>query len=89
MAKRRLNLNRIPIPKQPPSSRIYNFNEVALGYTMEQAREEARRCLQCKDPGCVSECPICVDVPGFISAIEEGDLQKAVKKNLHHSIPGF
>ena len=79
MAKRRLNLNRVPIPKQPPETRIYNFNEVALGYTEEQAREEARRCLRCKDPGCVSECPISVDIPGFIAAIEEGDFPRAVK----------
>ena len=79
MAKRRLNLNRVPIPKQPPETRIYNFDEVALGYTEEQAREEARRCLRCKDPGCVSECPISVDIPGFIAAIEEGDFPRAVK----------
>jgi glutamate synthase (NADPH/NADH) small chain len=78
MAKRHLNLNRTPIPKQSPSSRIYNFNEVALGYTPEQAKKEAMRCLRCKEPGCVSECPICVDVPGFIAAIEEDDLPRAV-----------
>ena len=79
MAKRRLNLNRVPTPKQSPKTRIYNFDEVALGYTEEEAREEARRCLRCKDPGCVSESPISVDIPGFIAAIEEGDFPRAVK----------
>lgn len=89
MAKRRLNLNRVPIPKQSPKTRIYNFDEVALGYTEEQAREEARRCLRCKDPGCVSECPISVDIPGFIAAIEEGDFPRAINilKN-ENRLPG-
>ncbi len=76
MAKKRLNLNRVPIPKQPPESRIYNFNEVSLRYTDEQAKEEAKRCLRCKDPGCVSECPICTRI---VAAIEEGDLPRAVE----------
>jgi len=89
MAKKRLNLNRVPIPKQPPESRIYNFNEVSLGYTDEQAKEEAKRCLRCKDPGCVSECPISVDIPGFVAAIEEGDLPRAVEiLRANNMLPG-
>ncbi len=76
--KKRIDLNRIPIPKQPPEIRKHNFNEVALGYTEEQARAEARRCLKCKNPSCVKRCPICLDIPGFISAIEEGDMPRAV-----------
>ena len=89
MAKKRLNLNRVPIPKQPPESRIYNFNEVSLGYTDEQAKKEAKRCLRCKDPGCVSECPISVDIPGFVAAIEEGDLPRAVEiLRANNMLPG-
>jgi glutamate synthase (NADPH) small chain len=79
MAKRKLNLNRVPIPKQPPESRVYNYDEVALGYTLDQAKDEARRCLRCKDPGCVSECPISVDIPGFLAAIEDDDIPKAIE----------
>lgn len=89
MAKQRLNLSRIPNPKQSVESRIHNFDEVALGYSLEQAQEEARRCLGCKEPGCVLECPISVDVPGFIAAIEEGDLNRAVKiLKVENRLPG-
>jgi glutamate synthase (NADPH/NADH) small chain len=89
MAKKRLNLNRVPIPKQLPESRIYNFNEVSLGYTDDQAKEEAKRCLRCKDPGCVSECPISVDIPGFVAAIGKGDLPRAVEiLRANNMLPG-
>lgn len=77
MAK--LNLNRVPMPKQESEVRRHNPYEVALGYTYEQALEEAKRCLQCKKPGCVEGCPVNVDIPAFIKALAEGDLPRAAK----------
>lgn len=54
-----------PIPEQPVEQRVRNFDEVALGYTEEQALMEASRCLQCKDAPCVRGCPVNIDIPGF------------------------
>jgi len=64
---------RIPMPQQDPKLRVQNFNEVALGYSIEQARKEAARCLQCKKQPCVAGCPVNIDIPGFIKQIKEGD----------------
>jgi glutamate synthase (NADPH/NADH) small chain len=88
--KAKLNLNRVPIPKQAPEVRRRNFNEVALGYADEQALEEADRCIACKKPGCKEGCPVNVDIPEFIGAVKEGDMPEAVRilkgKN---SLPGI
>jgi len=88
--KAKLNLNRVPIPKQAPEVRRRNFNEVALGYADEQALEEASRCIACKKPGCKEGCPVNVDIPEFIAAVKEGDMPEAVRilkgKN---SLPGI
>ncbi|KON33361.1 MAG: dihydropyrimidine dehydrogenase [miscellaneous Crenarchaeota group-6 archaeon AD8-1] len=59
------------MPKQDPKVRVKNFNEVALGYTEEQALEEAARCLQCVKPQCVDGCPVEVPIPEFIKCIKE------------------
>ncbi|MCD6081993.1 dihydropyrimidine dehydrogenase, partial [candidate division WOR-3 bacterium] len=69
---------RVPMREQPPEERIKNFNEVPLGYTPEEAIQEANRCLQCKDAPCVKGCPVEIDIPGFIKAIAEGDFKRAV-----------
>ncbi|MDA0525097.1 NADPH-dependent glutamate synthase [Methanococcoides alaskense] len=66
------------MPQQAPDDRITNFDEVALGYTEEQAILEAERCLECKVPKCVEGCPVNIDIPGFISKIKEGDFQEAI-----------
>ncbi|NPE31127.1 NADPH-dependent glutamate synthase [Methanococcoides sp. SA1] len=66
------------MPQQAPEDRITNFDEVALGYTEEQAILEAERCLECKNPKCVEGCPVNIDIPGFISKIKEGDFQEAI-----------
>lgn len=71
--------NRIPIPEQDPIKRIKNFNEVALGYTKEQAIKEASRCLQCKKPSCIEGCPVEIDIPAFIKEIKNGDFDEAIK----------
>jgi glutamate synthase (NADPH/NADH) small chain len=88
--KSKLNLNRVPIPKQTPEVRKRNFNEVALGYTDGQALEEASRCIACKKPGCKNGCPVNVEIPEFIKAIGAGDMPEAVRilKN-RNSLPGI
>ncbi|WP_147819096.1 NADPH-dependent glutamate synthase [Salidesulfovibrio onnuriiensis] len=68
---------RVPMPEQPAQERIRNFNEVALGYTREQAMAEAQRCLQCKKPLCQKGCPVEIDIKGFIGKICENDLEGA------------
>jgi glutamate synthase (NADPH/NADH) small chain len=77
MAK--LDLNRVEMPKQEPEVRARNFNEVALGYSEEQALAEASRCIECKKMPCVDGCPVEVDIPDFIKALREGDMPEAVK----------
>ncbi|MEA3328439.1 MAG: NADPH-dependent glutamate synthase [Candidatus Omnitrophota bacterium] len=63
--------------EQNPQERINNFNEVALGYTPEQAILEAKRCLGCKNAGCIQGCPVEIDIPGFIAEIKKGSFDKA------------
>lgn len=70
---------RVPMPEQDPKVRARNFLEVPTGYTMKMAQEEASRCLQCKKPGCVSGCPVGVDIPGFIDLIVQGDMSGAIR----------
>lgn len=70
----------IPMPKQKVETRIHNFNEVALGYSKEQAIAEAERCLQCPEPQCVKGCPVEIDIPAFIEAVKEGNFDEAIKK---------
>ena len=64
---------RNPMPQQDAAERIKNFNEVALGYTQEQAIDEAERCLSCKAKPCVAGCPVNIDIPAFIDKIKSGD----------------
>lgn len=68
-----------PIAEQAPQERIKNFKEVCLGYTLEEGKAEAARCLQCKDAPCIPGCPVSIDIPGFIQAIKDGDMPKAVE----------
>ncbi len=68
-----------PIPEQDPRTRRANFGEVSLGYTPEQARTEAGRCLNCRDPKCVTGCPVHVPIPGFIQAIKAGAFEQALE----------
>jgi len=70
----------VPMPKQKPEERRHNFNEVALGYTEEQAIAEANRCLQCPKPQCIQGCPVEIDIPAFIKLIKEGKFDAAIKK---------
>lgn len=74
-----MNPKKVPIPEQKPEERIKNFREVALGYTPEQAQEEARRCLQCKARPCVDGCPVRVRIPEFLEKVAEGDFDEAFR----------
>ena len=88
MAK--VNLNREPMAKQDPKVRGRNFNQVALGYSAEQGKAEASRCLQCPKHPCTDGCPVEVDIPGFIKAVLDDNMPEAVSilkdKN---SLPGI
>jgi glutamate synthase (NADPH/NADH) small chain len=66
------------MPSQAPEVRRHNTAEVALGYTPEQARVEAQRCLECKNRPCVDGCPVGIDIPGFVAAIAAGDYPRAI-----------
>src|SRR4030042_4215715 len=68
------------MPKQTPEERVSNFFEVAKGYTVEMAVEEAERCLQCKNPQCRKGCPVGIDIPAFIKLIKEGRYVEAAWK---------
>lgn len=65
------------MPTQLPEVRRHNFDEVAIGYTEELAIDEAKRCMQCKNPGCVPGCPVHINIPAFIAKVAEGDFKGA------------
>ena len=65
------------MPSQPADVRNKNFLEVALGYTEEQAIDEAKRCLNCKNKPCVNGCPVKIYIPAFIQKVAEGDFEGA------------
>ena len=72
-----MSLKKNPMPSQEPDVRNKNFDEVALGYTEEMAIDEAKRCLNCKNPKCVNGCPVNVHIPEFIAKVHEGDFKAA------------
>lgn len=67
------------MPSQAPEVRARNFDEVALGYTEEQAIDEAKRCLNCRNMPCVSGCPVRIHIPAFIAKVAEGDFEGAYR----------
>jgi glutamate synthase (NADPH/NADH) small chain len=77
--KKKLDLNRREMPKQPHDIRRYNFDEVALGYSAETAMEEAVRCLQCPSANCVNRCPVESDIPAFVEHIARGNFGEGVR----------
>jgi len=68
------------MPKQKPEVRAHNFNEVALGYTEEQALTEASRCITCPNPQCVKGCPVELDIPAFVKLVKEKKYEEAIRK---------
>ncbi|MCD7945307.1 MAG: NADPH-dependent glutamate synthase [Clostridiales bacterium] len=77
MATKNMTPVKTPMPNQDPAVRAHNFKEVALGYTEEMARQEAARCLGCKNHPCVSGCPVNVRIPEFVAKVAEGDYEGA------------
>ena len=72
-----MSLKKNEMPSQAPEVRNKNFLEVALGYTQEQALDEAQRCLNCKNKPCVSGCPVNIHIPDFIQKVAQGDFEGA------------
>lgn len=72
-----MSLKKVPVPEQDPNVRNHNFQEVCLGYTAEQAVEEAKRCLNCKNKPCTAGCPVNIRIPEFIEKVAAGDFQAA------------
>ncbi len=77
-AKERTAIPAQLMPEQESDIRNKNLEEVSLGYTMEQARVEAMRCLQCKKASCIADCPVEIDIPLFIKHVADGDFQTAI-----------
>jgi len=83
-----MRMDKNPMPAQDPDVRNKNFKEVTLGYTEEQAMDEAQRCLNCKHRPCVSGCPVQIAIPDFIAKIVEGDFEGAYQViNKSSSLP--
>ncbi|HWI65450.1 MAG TPA: NADPH-dependent glutamate synthase [Symbiobacteriaceae bacterium] len=78
MAK--INRNRHPMPLLDAAIRVNRFDEVALGYTLEMAIEEAQRCLKCKNPTCEVGCPVSVPVKDFVALLAEGKVEESIKR---------
>ena len=72
-----MSLKKNPMPSQDPNVRNKNFDEVALGYTEEQALDEAQRCLNCKNKPCMTGCPVMVHIPEFIAEVAKGHFEEA------------
>ena len=72
-----MSLTKNPMPSQDPNVRNKNFDEVALGYTEEQALDEAQRCLNCKNKPCMTGCPVMVHIPEFIAEVAKGNFEEA------------
>ena len=70
-------LNKIPVREQDAAVRATNFDEVCLGYNMEEAMAEASRCINCKNAQCVKGCPVSINIPGFIQQVKEGNMEAA------------
>ncbi len=83
-----MSLKKNPMPHQDPKVRARNFDEVALGYTPEQAIDEAQRCLGCKNRSCVAGCPVKIAIPEFLSLVAQGDFEGAYNViSLQSSLP--
>ena len=83
-----MSLKKNPMPSQDPNVRNKNFLEVATGYTEEMAIDEAKRCLQCKNPKCMGGCPVHIHIPEFIALVAEGKFEEAYQViNLSSSLP--
>jgi glutamate synthase (NADPH/NADH) small chain len=78
--KERMKLPRQKMPEREPGVRNRDFREVNQGLDIEAARREAERCWDCANPGCVTGCPVSIDIPSFIKLIEKGDIVASIRK---------
>lgn len=78
-AKDRVKIERTNMPQRAANERNRDFNEVPVGFSEEQAQNEANRCLDCPTPTCISGCPVNINIPGFIKEIERGDFFKSAE----------
>lgn len=72
-------LKKVPVREQEPAVRAKNFEEVCLGYSEEEAKEEASRCLNCKNAQCMKGCPVAIHIPEFINGVKNGNFAEAYK----------
>ena len=72
-------LKKVPVREQEPDVRARNFEEVCLGYNEEEAKEEASRCLNCKNAQCMKGCPVAIPIPEFINEVKQGNFAEAYK----------
>jgi homotetrameric NADPH-dependent glutamate synthase len=70
---------KVAMPAQPALERTRNFDEVSLGYSLDQALEEADRCILCTKPHCLRGCPVRIDIPGFIESLQRKDIKEAYR----------
>ena len=70
-------LKKVPVREQEPQVRAKNFEEVCLGYNLEEAMEESTRCINCKNAQCIKGCPVSINIPKFISEVKAGDIKAA------------
>ena len=76
---RNMSPEKHPMPTQDPAVRAHNFDEVALGYDEQTALAEAARCLNCKNPACVTGCPVSIRIPEFIAHVAAGEFEEAYR----------
>ena len=72
-------MKKVPVREQDAKERATNFKEVCLGYSKEEAMEEASRCINCKNAQCVKGCPVSINIPGFIEQVKDGNMEEAFK----------
>ena len=70
-------LKKVPVREQDPKERATNFDEVCLGYNLEEAMEEAGRCIGCKNAKCIQGCPVAINIPEFVCHLKTGDVKAA------------
>ena len=70
-------LTKIPVKEQDAKKRATNFDEVCLGYTLEEAMAEASRCINCKNAHCIEGCPVSINIPAFLAKLKDGEVEAA------------
>lgn len=82
---RNIKLSRVPVREQKPKIRAKNFKEVCLGYNEDEAVKESSRCLNCKNPKCITGCPVSINIPAFVARIKDNDFEGAAKEIAKYS----